>query len=556
MKRILVTGSQGYIGSMLTGYLEEKGFDCVGCDAGFFSGNLLYDPPPTKTARRDARDLTEADLKHVDVVVHLAGISNDPLGTLDAASIYDPTRAYSRGIAQLCKKLGVRFVFASSCSVYGLGDQGLLTEGSPTYPQTLYSLNKLQIEEDLSAMSGRDFSPIALRFATVFGPSPRIRFDVVVNMLTGMAVSNGTIVLNSDGSSWRPNVHILDVCKAVRCAIDSDYRLGELLILNVGSDVNNLQVIKIATIIQQAVPGCALRFLTEDPGLDKEGLIRDRKIKAGGDTRTYKVSFEKIRTALPGFECDWTVERGVQEMAARFKKLPLSTEIFKRRGFYRLQELEYLHDKGYLSDDLRWLKPDADQPGPGGAGEAGTTILDSQIPQLAAREIDDGLLQARTSVRQRHAKVLHATGADFNRVFNFILQDSYMQPHLHPGAEKIERIALVEGKMAVIFFDDGGVIKEVVALEKGKQEFVDVPAFAWHTYVMLTGRVISYETMMGVYDPGTWKEPAKWAPVEGTPRSVAYLKTLKKEALNRIAAADSRASSRTWTSARADERSE
>lgn len=357
MKRILVTGSLGYLGSVLTKSLTESGFDCIGYDTGFFKDCLLYPPPATETVFRDARDITEADLKNIDVVVHLAGISNDPMGKMDASRVYDPTRVYSLNIAKLCKKLGVRFIFASSCSVYGLGEDELLTELSPTHPQTYYSLNKLQIEEDLRSISDKDFSPVALRLATVFGSSPRLRFDVVVNMLTGMALADGTIVLNSDGKSWRPNLHILDVCQAIRRAIELGYRGGELLVLNVGADENNLQVIQIANIIQRVVPGCELKFLAENPELDKEGLIRDRKIKQeGGDTRTYKVSFDKIRKTLPGFKCEWSVEQGVRDMAALFKELFFNKEAFKRRGFYRLQELEYLYENGYLSDDLFWLK--------------------------------------------------------------------------------------------------------------------------------------------------------------------------------------------------------
>lgn len=356
MKKILVTGSLGYLGSVLTPYLVEAGFDCIGYDTGFFKDSLLYPAPQTPTIFRDARSVTEADLKGIDVVVHLAGISNDPMGKLDSAQIYDPTRIYAFNIAKMCKNNGVKFIFASSCSIYGLGEDELLTEESVVHPQTGYSLNKLQVEEDLRSISDKDFSPIALRFATVFGHSPRIRFDVVINMLTGMAVSNKTIVLNSDGKAWRPNLHILDVCKAIKCAIEFDYNDGELLILNVGADENNLQVLDIARIIQRSIPGCDLRFLTENPELDKEGLIRDRKIKSGGDTRTYKVSFKKIIDVLPGFKCDWSVERGVKDMASKFDKLSFNTEIFKQRGFYRLQQLEYLYENGYLSNDLHWLK--------------------------------------------------------------------------------------------------------------------------------------------------------------------------------------------------------
>jgi nucleoside-diphosphate-sugar epimerase len=358
MQRVLITGSQGYLGSVLSQYLTDSGFNCVGFDTGFFKNTLLYPPPSTKTVFRDARDITEIDLENIDVVVHLAGISNDPMGKLDASLIYDPTRIYAFNIAKMCKKLGVRFIFASSCSIYGLGQNEFLTEDSEVHPQTGYSKNKLEVEQDLRSISDKTFSPIALRFATVFGHSPRIRFDVVINMLTGMAMANKQIVLNSDGKAWRPNLHIQDLCKAVKCAIDYDYKGGELMVLNVGSDENNLQIIDIAKIIQRVIPDCELKFLSENPDLDKEGLIQDRKIQAGGgDTRTYKVSFEKISKVLPGFrKCDWSVEKGVIDMAAKFEEVGFNARIFKQTGYYRLQQLEFLYENSFLSDDLRWLK--------------------------------------------------------------------------------------------------------------------------------------------------------------------------------------------------------
>ena len=164
--------------------------------------------------------------------------------------------------------------------------------------------------------------------------------------------------MNSDGKAWRPNLHIQDLCKAVKCAIDYNYKGGELMVLNVGSDENNLQIIDIAKIIQRAIPGCELKFLSENPELDKEGLIKDRKIKdGGGDTRTYKVSFEKISKKLPGFgKCDWSVEKGVIDMAAKFQEVGFNKNTFKQTGFYRLQQLEFLYENGYISDDLHWLK--------------------------------------------------------------------------------------------------------------------------------------------------------------------------------------------------------
>lgn len=357
MKKILITGSLGYIGSVLTPYLAERGCDVVGYDAGFFRDSLLYPPQETKTIFKDARDIDEDDLRGVGAVVHLAGISNDPLNKLDAARTYDPTREYAKRLALMCKRQGIKFIFASSCSVYGVGGDEFLTEESPVQPQTGYSLNKLQIEEDLRVLSEKDFSPIALRFATAFGASPRIRFDVVVNMFAGMAFTSKKIVMNSDGTPWRPNVHILDFCEAIRRAIELDHKAGELLVLNVGDEMNTLQVRDIAKIAADVVPGCELKFLSENPELDKEGLIRDRKVKEGKDTRTYKVSFAKIKKVFPGFQCQWTVKRGVEDMIGVFQEAGLDEKKFKDKGFYRLQQLEYLHENGYLSDELRWVKP-------------------------------------------------------------------------------------------------------------------------------------------------------------------------------------------------------
>ncbi len=353
--KILVTGSLGYLGSVLTGYLVEAGYKCIGYDTGFFRDCLLYPAPVTETVLRDSRDIEASDLKGVDAVVHLAGISNDPFGDLDAAKVYDPTRVYTARLAQLCKANSVRFVFASSCSVYGKGQPGLCDEDSPTSPQTPYSLNKLQIEQDLAALSDSNFSPIALRFATAFGPSPRVRFDLVINMLAGMALTTGRIILNSDGTPWRPNVHILDICKSIKFALESGFNGGRLLVLNVGSEANNLQIIEIARRIQAQVPGCELNFLAQRPDLDKEGLVQDRKVKGGVDTRTYRVSFDRISKVFPGFRCDWSVTEGIADLLEKLRSVGLTQEQFKSRNYYRLQKIDSLYREKKLSDELRWL---------------------------------------------------------------------------------------------------------------------------------------------------------------------------------------------------------
>lgn len=357
MKKVLITGSLGYVGSVLAPYLRERGIECTGYDTGFFKDCTLYPPSDPTTVMRDARDLTERDILGFDGVIHLAAISNDPFGNLTPEMVYDPTRVYALNIAKLCKKAGAQFIFASSCSVYGKGGGQLLTEDSPTVPQTPYSLNKLQIEEDLRAIADNDFSPIAFRFATAFGPSPRMRFDIVINMLVGMAYTTGNIILNSDGTAWRPNVHVLDMCEAVYQGLTSSYAEPRLLVLNVGDDKNNLQIIDIAKIIQSNIPGCEIRFLNQNAALDPAGLIKDRKISAGGaDTRTYRVSFEKIKKYFPGFQCKRSVGWGVEDMLQKFKEIGLTEAEFKNKNFYRLQKIEDLHTQGLISNDLRWAQ--------------------------------------------------------------------------------------------------------------------------------------------------------------------------------------------------------
>jgi nucleoside-diphosphate-sugar epimerase len=356
MKKVLVTGSLGYLGSVLTGYLGQNGFDCIGLDTGFFRDCLLYEPPNTKTIIRDVRDVKGKDLAGINAVVHLAAISNDPFGNINAKQIYDPVREYSKKIAQLCKKKNIQFVFASSCSVYGIGQSELVDEKSPTIPQTQYSVNKLQIEQDLQELSDDNFSPIALRFATAFGLSPRIRFDLVTNMLTGMAFTTGKIILNSNGMSWRPNVHVLDICQAIKCAIDSDYNDGNLLILNVGDEKNNLQVIDIAQTVQRVLPGHEVEFLNQNPELDKEGLVKDKNVKDNVDTRSYRVDFTKIREMFKKFKCHWSMEEGIKDMVERFRDINLTPDQFKNKNYYRLQQIEYLYKHQLLSPDLRWIK--------------------------------------------------------------------------------------------------------------------------------------------------------------------------------------------------------
>jgi len=353
MKKVLIIGNQGYLGSILTDYLQDRGYYCVGADIGFFKNGILYSNQEVPMINKDARTISEKDIDGFDVVIMLAGISNDPFGNLSYEEIYDPTRIYAINVAKICKKLGIRYIFPSSCSVYGDGGDGSkLSEDSPTNPLTPYSLNKLQIEQDLSELADENFSPIALRFGTVFGCSPRIRFDVVINMLCGMAVSEKKVILNSDGQAWRPHVYIDDVCESFRCCIDWAYNGKKLMIFNVGRNDGNYQVINIAKLIASEVESCKLSFLTQSSAREENSLVADRKIQDGVDKRTYQVSFDKVHENLPGFEAKWLVSKGIKKLVKDLYRLNLNKDKFKQRDFYRLQQIEYLHKMDLIDNEL------------------------------------------------------------------------------------------------------------------------------------------------------------------------------------------------------------
>jgi nucleoside-diphosphate-sugar epimerase len=357
-ERVLITGGLGYLGTVMAPYLARHGFVPVVADVGFFEDCLITSPDPFEILRKDARDLSLKDLEGFDAVVHLAGISNDPFGDLTAEKVYDPTRHYAKAIAAMCKSLGTRFIFASSCSIYGKGDGAQMTEESVVFPQTPYSINKLQIEGDLTELSGPDFQPVILRFATVYGMSPRIRFDVYINMLVGMALSRGEILLNSDGKAWRPNLHILDLCKAVLFSLRAPRTSGGPLTLNVGDSQDNYQILDVAKMVEGAVPGSRIKFMNQGKeDSEKWDLIRDRKVPDGVDTRTYRVSFEKIKTALPGFQCDWRVPEGIARLVSDLRAIGLSEAQFSSRDFYRLQKIEHHFKSGRLTETLRWARP-------------------------------------------------------------------------------------------------------------------------------------------------------------------------------------------------------
>ncbi len=354
MSKILVIGNQGYLGSRLTEYLVSNGYYCRGIDTGFFKDGQITKPNKIEMISRDVRDIGENELIGFNTVVHLAGISNDPFGHLSPEKIYDPTRDYALKIANICKKRGIKFIYPSSCSVYGAAvSDSLLDEEMPTNPQTYYSINKLQVENGLKRLADKSFSPIALRFGTIYGISSRIRFDVVINMLCGLAITSNKVVLNSNGEAWRPHLYIDDACEAIRRCIEWEINTGDLMILNVGQNEDNIKVIDIAKMIHSFVVGSELTYLTDSKG---DNLIKDKKIQDGVDTRTYRVSFDKINKVLPGFRCQWTVKKGIKKLLLDLERVQLTSELFSRRDFYRLQQLEFLHNKKMIDDDLFWIK--------------------------------------------------------------------------------------------------------------------------------------------------------------------------------------------------------
>ena len=353
-KNVLILGSQGYLGSRLSEYLKQRGYNCSGMDTGFFKDGVLTSIDSINTISKDARLVVESDLEGSDSVILLAGISNDPFGHMTSEQIYDSTRDYALKIASMCKKLSIQFLYPSSCSVYGAASDEFLNEESQTNPQTPYSINKLQVEEGLSLMADGDFTPIALRFGTVYGISPRIRFDVVINMLCGLALTTKKITLNSNGMAWRPHLHIDDACQSFQRCLDWNPKKGELVIFNVGQNDDNYQVLEIAKIIQSNIKGSQLNYLDQSKD-DVNELVKDRKIQDGVDTRSYKVLFDKIEDTLPGFKCKWNVEKGILNLLDELTKIGLNKDSFSTRDFYRLQQIEFLHKTKKIDDDLYWI---------------------------------------------------------------------------------------------------------------------------------------------------------------------------------------------------------
>jgi nucleoside-diphosphate-sugar epimerase len=337
---VLVTGSDGYIGSVLGPYLVEHGHDVVGLDAGFYRAGWLYNPatPAVATLTRDIRELASADLEGFDAVVHMAELSNDPLGQLAPTITYDINHHGSVQLATAAREAGVeRFVYTSSCSVYGRSDTELVDETSSLDPQTVYAVCKQRVEHDVAALAGDGFSPTFLRNATAYGASPRMRFDIVLNNLCGLAWTTREIRMESDGTPWRPLVHVLDICQVITRVLEAPRELVHAEILNVGDRDANHQIRDIAGIVGRVFPDCVV-------------TVGDR----GSDERSYRVSFAKIHELLPELACGWTVELGARELREVFAAVDLTADDFTSRSFTRLKQIEYLRRTGQIDASFFW----------------------------------------------------------------------------------------------------------------------------------------------------------------------------------------------------------
>ncbi len=341
--RVLVTGHHGYIGSVVAPMLHEEGHDVVGLDAFFYrgcdfgEGGFLFEE-----RQGDVRDVTAGDLDGFDAIVHLAALSNDPLGDLDPELTYDINLRGTLNLAERAKEAGVeRFVFASSCSMYGAasGDD-LLDESAPLRPLTPYAESKVQAEAELSRLADDRFSPISLRNATAYGASPRLRIDVVLNNLAGWAFTTGRIRLLSDGSAWRPIVHIADIGRAVLGALSAPRERMHDVAFNVGSDAENYRIRELAELVHEELPGCEVEIAAA----------------SYADPRSYRVDFRRFAELLPEFGPAWTARAGAKELVDAYGQTEMTPEEFEGPRYTRLKQIRRLLDEGRLDRTLRWTR--------------------------------------------------------------------------------------------------------------------------------------------------------------------------------------------------------
>jgi nucleoside-diphosphate-sugar epimerase len=338
--RVLITGNNGYIGSVLTPFVQAAGHDVVGLDTFLFEGGTLFeDGAQVDSLRMDLRDVQVDDLRGYDAVMHLAALSNDPLGDVNPECTYEINHIGSVRLARLAKEAGVpRFIFASSCSLYGVAGDTMLTEEAAFNPITAYGESKVLFERDVAKLADDNFSPTFLRNSTAYGVSPRLRADVVVNNLVAVAFTTGEVLIQSDGSPWRPLVHIEDISRAFLSVLHAPRELVHNQAFNVGLSEENYRVRDLGALVEQVVPGSKVRYA--------EG--------GGPDPRCYRVDCGKIARTLPDYRPQWTVRRGMEQLRDAFAAYGLTREDLAGDRYFRIKRIRKLQSEGLLDSSLRW----------------------------------------------------------------------------------------------------------------------------------------------------------------------------------------------------------